>query len=100
MLSLLMFFCPLVVKAQCEERKPQEEIAEAALIGPMPEEAIIYLLGEKMYLSETDGRGNKVATKFNNSKYEKKDRKAIDQLNIRFGEHLFRLFNRRFSNLN
>ena len=41
---------------------PQEEIAEAPALEPMTEKQLNDLLGEEMYLGETDWRGNKLST--------------------------------------
>ena len=40
---------------------PQEEIAKAPALEPMTEKQLNDLLGEEMYLGETDWRGNKLA---------------------------------------
>ena len=59
-LGLLLFFYPIGVQA--------EEIAETPALEPMTEEQLNLLLGEEMYLGETDWRGNKVSTKRDYSK--------------------------------
>ena len=71
-LGLLLFLCPLIVQAEDVELMPQEETGEAPAIDPISQEALIYLLGEEMYLGKTDWRGNKVAIKFDYSKKNKK----------------------------
>ena len=71
-LGLLLFFCSLAVQAEELELLPQEDIAEAASIDPMSEDALNYLLGEEMYLGTLDWQGNKVSTKFNYDKKKKK----------------------------
>ena len=59
-LSLHLFFCTFSVQADEVELIPQEEIAEAPALESMTEEQLNDLLGEEMYLGETDWRGNKV----------------------------------------
>ncbi len=49
---------------------PQEEIAEAPALEPITEEQLNDLLGEEMYLGETDWRGNKISIKRD---YDKKN---------------------------
>ena len=71
-LGLLLFFCPFVVQAEEVELMPQEEIAKAPVLEPMTEAEINMLLGEDPYIGETDWRGNKVSTKRNYSKKNKK----------------------------
>ena len=84
--GLLLFFGPYTVQAKDVELMPQEEIAEAPALDPMSEEALNYLLGEEMYLGETDWRGNKVATKFD---YNKKKKKRQGNKNTTSTEHQF-----------
>ena len=69
-LCLLMFFSPLAVQAEDVELRPYEEKAEG--LEPITEEQLNELLGEEMYLGETDWRGNKVSTNENYSKKKKK----------------------------
>ena len=71
-IGLLLFFCPLAVHAEDVESMPQDEIAEAPSIDPMSEEAINYLLGEDIYQGTLSWQGNKVSTKFNYNKPNKK----------------------------
>ena len=71
-LGLLLFLCPFAVQAEDVELIPQEEIAEAPALEPMTEAEINTLLGEDPYIGETDWRGNKVSTKRNYSKKNKK----------------------------
>ena len=71
-LGFLLFFCPFVVQAEEVELMPQEEIAKAPALEPMTEAEINTLLGEDPYIGETDWRGNKVSTKRNYSKKNKK----------------------------
>ena len=71
-LGLLLFFCPFAVQAEDVELIPQEEIAEAPALKPMTEEQLNDLLGEEMYIGETDWRGNKVSTERDYSKKKKK----------------------------
>ena len=71
-LGLFLFFCPLTVQAEEFELMPQEEIAEAPSLEPITEEQLNDLLGEEMYLGETDWHGDKVSTK---RVYSKKKRK-------------------------
>ncbi len=70
--ALLLFFSPLAVKAEEFELTPQDEIAEVPMLDPMTEAEINALLGEEPYIGETDWRGNKVSTKRNYSKKNKK----------------------------
>ena len=67
--ALLLFLCPYAVQAEDIELMPQEEIAEAPALEQITEEQLNDLLGEEMYLGETDWRGNKVST---NKDYSKK----------------------------
>ena len=62
-LGLLLFLVPLRVQADDVEPISQEEIAEAPALEPMTEKQLNDLLGEEMYLGETDWRGNKLSTK-------------------------------------
>ena len=62
-LGLLLFFSPLAVQAEKVEIMPQEEIAEAPDLEPITEKDLNDLLGEEMYIGETDWRGNKVSNK-------------------------------------
>ena len=71
-LGLLLFFCPFAVKSEEVGLMPQEEIAEAPALEPMTEEQLNDLLGEEMYLGQTNWRGNKVSTKSDYSKKKKK----------------------------
>ena len=64
-LSLLLFFSPLVVQAEDVEPMHQEEIAEAPSPDPMSEESTTYLLGEEMSQGTLSWQGNKVSSKFN-----------------------------------
>mgnify|MGYP001407901812 CR=1 FL=1 len=66
-LGLLLFFCPFAVQAEDVELIPQEEIAEAPALEPMTEKQLNDLLGEEMYLGETDWRGNKLSTRMDYS---------------------------------
>ena len=61
-LGLLLFFCPFAVQSEEVWLMPQEEIAEAPALEPMTEKQLNDLLGEEMYLGETDWRGNKLST--------------------------------------
>ncbi len=67
-LALQLILCPFAVQAEEVELMPQEEIAEAPALEAITEEQLNDLLGEEMYLGETDWRGNKVSTKSNRSK--------------------------------
>ncbi len=71
-ISLLLVFYPLAVQAENVEVMPQEEIAETPALEPMTEKQLNDLLGEEMYLGETDWRGNKVSTKRDYNKKKKK----------------------------
>ena len=71
-LGLLLFSCPFVVQAEDVELMPQEGIAEAPALEHMTEEQLNDLLGEEMYLDVTDWRGNKVSTKRDYIKKNKK----------------------------
>ncbi len=71
-LGLLLFLSPLEIQAEEVEIMPQEEIAEAPALEPMTEKQLNDLLGEEMYIGETDWRGNKVSTKRDYSKKKKK----------------------------
>ena len=62
-LGVCMFFYTFTVQAEEAELLPQEEITKAPLLEPMTEKQLNDLLGEEMYLGETDWRGNKVSTK-------------------------------------
>tara|TARA_B100000965_G_scaffold387652_1_gene391294 strand:+ start:437 stop:685 length:249 start_codon:yes stop_codon:yes gene_type:complete len=62
-LALLFYFSPLGVQAEEIEISHQEEIAEAPALEPMTEKQLNDLLGEEMYIGETDWRGNKVSNK-------------------------------------
>ena len=62
-LGLLLFFYPFAVQSEEVGLMPQEEIAEAPALEPMTEKQLNDLLGEEMYLGETDWRGNKLSTK-------------------------------------
>ena len=62
-LGLLLFLCPFEVQSEEVELMPQEEIAEAPALEPMTEKQLNDLLGEDMYLGETDWRGNKLSSK-------------------------------------
>ena len=72
-LGLLLFFCPFALQAKEFELMPQEEIAEAPALEPITEEQLNDLLGEEMYLGETDWRGKKVSTKRDYSKKKKRE---------------------------
>ena len=61
-LSILLFFSPLVVEAEDLEPMHQEEIAEAPLPDPMSEDAKNYLLGEEMFQGTLSWQGNKVSS--------------------------------------
>ena len=66
-LGLLLFFCPIAVKAKDVEPMPQEEIVEAP-----SDEALNYLLSEDIYQGNLSWQGNKTLTKFNYDKPKKK----------------------------
>ena len=71
-LGLLLFLCPLSLQAQEVEMMPQEEIVEAPALEPITEKQLNDLFGEEMYLGTLDLRGNKVDTKRDYSKKNKK----------------------------
>ncbi len=56
-LGLLLFFCPLAVKA--------EKLAKAPSSDSNSEEVMTYLLGEDIYQGTLSWHGNTVSTKFN-----------------------------------
>ena len=62
-IGLILFFSPFLVQADEGEIMHQEEIAEAPALEPMTEKQLNDLLGEEMYIGETDWRGNKVSNK-------------------------------------
>ena len=66
-LGLLLFFSPFAVQSEEVGLMPQEEIAEAPALEPMTEKQLNDLLGEEMYLGETDWRGNKLSTRMDYS---------------------------------
>ena len=66
-LALLLFFCPFAVQSEEVRLMPQEEIAKAPALEPMTEKQLNDLLGEEMYLGETDWRGNKLSTRMDYS---------------------------------
>tara|TARA_B100000700_G_C14557057_1_gene629314 strand:- start:235 stop:420 length:186 start_codon:yes stop_codon:yes gene_type:complete len=53
-LSLILSFSPLAVQTENYEIIQQEEIAKAPAFEPMTEKQLNNLLGEEMYLGETD----------------------------------------------
>ena len=71
-LGLLLFFSPLTVQAEEVVIMPQDEIAEAPALEPITEKQLNDLLGEEMYIGETDWRGNKLSTKRDYSNKKKK----------------------------
>ena len=71
-LTLLLFFSPFAVRAEDVELIPQEQIAEAPALEPVTQEQLNNLLGEEMYLGIHDLRGNKVDSKRDYSKKNKK----------------------------
>ena len=66
-LGLLLFFCPIAVKAEDVEPMPQQEIVEVP-----SEDALNYLLSEDMYQGTLSWQGNKASTKFNYDKPKKR----------------------------
>ena len=66
-LGFLLFLYPLTAQSEEFELMPQEEKAEAHAREPMTEKQLNDLLGEEMYLGETDWRGNKLSTRMDYS---------------------------------